>query len=680
MSLHDGGPGVPVIFGCETRETGEIFKQRADGLFGLGNSDASVINQLVAAGQIEDMFSLCFGVVEGDGVLMLGDSPAGREVPLQYTPFVPSPSHPFYYNVQLDALSVGGDRLDIPPPAFQQGYATVLDSGTTFTYIPTAAFTAFADAVEAYALQRGLQRVRGPDPQYDDICFGGAPEHTDVEALAAVFPSMQLHFASDVDLTLGPLNYLFVHTFNSGKYCLGVFDNGNAGTLLGGITFRNVLVQYDRANGRVGFGPAQCKELGRRHRPPCSAFAADGNELAAIVAVADGDCQPEAGDGMPDDYASEHEEVVMPGGADGDGGGTVEWGSDEAAVYDDIYDGEDGAAGADGIAEDISGGGIDGGQEGEEEVVVQVDESAGAAVEPSDLVDNFPQQGGIQVQDQTQSYSGSVVDADGQTVEGDGSGAIDGQQGGADVDPEAVTEDVARVSPDDVMQPEVMDPHTAQSEFDDLGFGDVGGEGHHPGGISPPLAVGLIAGTVAMLSAALIVALLRPGPREAIRSLMPTFKRYQPLDADDPEGGAGTGPGSVKGIGTSIGAKAGVGGAGGLPGTPPLGAVPKASAKGGVGLGAKPLPSIAVIAMTEMNSKVPGGVHGEKRVVGLTTPQKLQRTGSNTAAQAAAALAEELASMQGTTPRAGATGAVSLAPQARLGSSRPSTPTRMQLM
>lgn len=30
-------------------------------------------------------------------------------------------------------------------------------------------------------------------------------------------------------LVLGPLNYLFVHTFNSGKYCLGVFDNGRAG-------------------------------------------------------------------------------------------------------------------------------------------------------------------------------------------------------------------------------------------------------------------------------------------------------------------------------------------------------------------------------------------------------------------------------------------------------------------
>ena len=46
LSLHDGDAGAPIIFGCETRETGEIYKQRADGLFGLGNSDVSVINQV----------------------------------------------------------------------------------------------------------------------------------------------------------------------------------------------------------------------------------------------------------------------------------------------------------------------------------------------------------------------------------------------------------------------------------------------------------------------------------------------------------------------------------------------------------------------------------------------------------------------------------------------------------
>lgn len=40
------GGTSPVVFGCETRETGEIFSQEADGIMGLGNSKVSVINQV----------------------------------------------------------------------------------------------------------------------------------------------------------------------------------------------------------------------------------------------------------------------------------------------------------------------------------------------------------------------------------------------------------------------------------------------------------------------------------------------------------------------------------------------------------------------------------------------------------------------------------------------------------
>ena len=68
-----------------------------------------------------------------------------------------------------------------------------------------------------------------------------------------------------------------------------------AGTLLGGITFRDVLVQYDRGNGRVGFAPAECKALGLDQRPPCSVFqaAGDSSGLTALQAAADDDCQPD---------------------------------------------------------------------------------------------------------------------------------------------------------------------------------------------------------------------------------------------------------------------------------------------------------------------------------------------------------------------------------------------------
>ena len=52
------------------------------------------------------------------------------------------------------------------------------------------------------------------------------------------------------------------------------------GTLLGGITFRNVLVRYDRAARRVGFSHATCRDLGQAQRPPCPLLANEG--IAAV--------------------------------------------------------------------------------------------------------------------------------------------------------------------------------------------------------------------------------------------------------------------------------------------------------------------------------------------------------------------------------------------------------------
>nr|BBK07876.1 aspartyl protease family protein [Coccomyxa sp. KJ] len=266
LQLRDGG--VEVVFGCETKETGEIYNQEADGILGLGNSEVSLVNQLAGSGVIDDVFALCFGSVEGDGALMLGDVDAAEyDIALQYTALLSSLAHPHYYSVQLDALWVGGQQLPVRPERYEEGYGTVLDSGTTFTYLPSEAFQLFKDAVTNYALEHGLISVKGPDPKFHDICFGGAPHagHADQSKLEKVFPIFELQFADGVRLHTGPLNYLFMHTGEAGAYCLGIFDNGASGTLLGGISFRNILVQYDRRNRRVGFGAASCQEIGIRH-------------------------------------------------------------------------------------------------------------------------------------------------------------------------------------------------------------------------------------------------------------------------------------------------------------------------------------------------------------------------------------------------------------------------------
>lgn len=85
MHLSDT-QAVRVAFGCETRETGEIFHQAADGLMGLGGSDVSIPHQLAKSGAIEPVFSLCFGDTQGSGALMIGNVPLPSELRWDVSP------------------------------------------------------------------------------------------------------------------------------------------------------------------------------------------------------------------------------------------------------------------------------------------------------------------------------------------------------------------------------------------------------------------------------------------------------------------------------------------------------------------------------------------------------------------------------------------------------------------
>jgi hypothetical protein len=295
------GPAVngSVVFGCETRETGEIMRQAADGILGLGLGHVSVLSQLASQGAVADVFSLCFGSwgpeagvtgeASANGAVVFGALPVGAAPHMIFTPLATGAAHPSYYTVRLARIELGG--RDVAASAaggasgaaavassYASGFGTVLDSGTTFMYLPTVAFRAFLEALAA-ALPANAPRVTGPDATFADVCYElpGASAST----LAGRFPNMTLVF-DGAALSLPPDNYLFAWgDGRPGAFCVGVFDNGASGALFGALAVRDVLVLYDRANTRIGFAPTSCTALMTQGldalAPPHTASSAAGD-------------------------------------------------------------------------------------------------------------------------------------------------------------------------------------------------------------------------------------------------------------------------------------------------------------------------------------------------------------------------------------------------------------------
>ncbi|GBF92869.1 eukaryotic aspartyl protease [Raphidocelis subcapitata] len=304
----DPSPMTAVI-GCINQETGMIYSQKADGLIGLGNAARALPWQLAESGQLSRVFGLCFGFPSG-GALLLGDAPLPAGVaPPAWTPLLQKGGT--FYTVELlgidmeeeaagggaeaasgpsaagsgaAAAAAGGTSppgtaggaagrrlaefapLGLEAPLFARGYGTVLDSGTTFTYLPTRAFDALSQAIVRRTAARGLefelQRSAGGDV---DLCWqlptGGLDPAAAWGAAAAAFPLLRLRFGGGATLVLPPHRYLFA-VLGGQKFCLGLFDNGDDGTLIGGISVRDALVVYDLERARIGFSEADCDQLG----------------------------------------------------------------------------------------------------------------------------------------------------------------------------------------------------------------------------------------------------------------------------------------------------------------------------------------------------------------------------------------------------------------------------------
>lgn len=294
----------PFTFGCETEETGAIFRQRADGVLGLGDGPSSLMNQLHGGGTIANAFAFCIGR-EGGGTLVLGAEGDAMDVPPAPvasqrggpTPapatasLLRHPDHPEFYTIGLRGMRIGGSLVNVSPTTYSMGYGAVLDTGTTFAYFPDPAYRAFVQQMIAQLdlAQNGgegaLVQVPALDPRYpDDQCFalgegrggeavaaavGPASVSRDAEyaELLSQFPSLSLEVEAPgggtQSLALPPINYMFKADREDGRagVCLGVYNNGDQGTLLGAIVFRDYLATFHLDQSRVVFEPADCAAM-----------------------------------------------------------------------------------------------------------------------------------------------------------------------------------------------------------------------------------------------------------------------------------------------------------------------------------------------------------------------------------------------------------------------------------
>jgi Xylanase inhibitor C-terminal/Xylanase inhibitor N-terminal len=253
------------FFGCS------VFSDRQPpaGLAGFGRGSPSIPAQL---GLTRFAYCLISRKFDDDssvsGSLFLGESAdiALSDRDLQFVPFVhnPTKSVPFsvYYYVALRQITVGGRPVKLPAKAFYVGPTgnggTIIDSGTTFTYMEPASFNSvvamFAQVIGGrYNRSTLLESRTGLKP-----CFI-LPAKSPVVAL----PQLVFQFQGGVEMRLPVENY-FVAA-DAQAVCLAVVTEGAAGRSVGGPSIiigsfqqQNYYMMYDLARGRLGFRRQNC--------------------------------------------------------------------------------------------------------------------------------------------------------------------------------------------------------------------------------------------------------------------------------------------------------------------------------------------------------------------------------------------------------------------------------------
>lgn len=252
-------------FGCS------LFSDRQPpaGLAGFGRGTSSIPAQL---GVTRFAYCLISRKFDDDssvsGSLFLGGDAgiALSDKDLQFIPFAQNPtkSVPFsvYYYVALRMITVGGMKVKLPTKALYVGPTgdggTIIDSGTTFTYMEPTSFDSvvamFTQVIGGRYNRSTLVESRtGLKP-----CFILPSKNAQLE-----LPQLVFHFNVGVEMRLPVENYFVVA--DAEAVCLAIVSDGAAGQgavgpsiIIGSFQQQNYYMLYDLARERLGFRRQNC--------------------------------------------------------------------------------------------------------------------------------------------------------------------------------------------------------------------------------------------------------------------------------------------------------------------------------------------------------------------------------------------------------------------------------------
>jgi hypothetical protein len=244
----DSSLAAAVAFGCIFEQSGVFNAQTADGIMGFSKHPDSIFEQLYASGATRSrIFSQC--LAEDGGSLTLGGVDLSlNDSQVHYTPLRETGYQ--YWTVSLASVSVGDadNTLQVNADVFNRDRGCVLDSGTTFVYMPTAAREPF---VAAWRKATGSDNYLPESTQYyPDLSLTQA-------AASGRFPPICFQFVNSAQLCI-PASRYFTPLSDSVVAGTIFFSDAVRSTILGASVLSGHVVIYDVDGNRIGVAPAHC--------------------------------------------------------------------------------------------------------------------------------------------------------------------------------------------------------------------------------------------------------------------------------------------------------------------------------------------------------------------------------------------------------------------------------------